>query len=49
MEEIIIQEKPDWVEWDDIHDILYNAHKENRDKGNLCGLQFLQVTNLKNA
>lgn len=30
---IQILEKPDWVSWDDIHDVLWNAHKENRQKG----------------
>ena len=30
---IQIIEKPDWVSWDDIHDVLWNAHKENRQKG----------------
>lgn len=28
-----IIEKPDWVSWDDIHEILWEAHAENRAKG----------------
>lgn len=31
--EIIIQEKPDWVSWDDIKQCLTKAHSENRAKG----------------
>lgn len=30
---IIIQEKPDWVTWDDIRRCLYEAHAQNRAKG----------------
>ncbi len=30
---IQIVEKPDWVSWDDIHDVLTQAHKSNREKG----------------
>ena len=30
---IIIQEKPDWVSWDDIKQCLYEAHAPNREKG----------------
>ena len=26
-------EKPDYVSWDEIHDVLWAAHKENRDAG----------------
>ena len=33
MEEIRIMEKPDYVSWDEIHDVLWAAHKENRDAG----------------
>jgi GNAT superfamily N-acetyltransferase len=31
--EIKIIEKPDWVSWDDIHEVLWKAHAENRKKG----------------
>ena len=32
-DKIIIQEKPDWVSWDTIHDVLWTAHASNREKG----------------
>lgn len=30
---IHLVEKPDWVSWDEIHDVLWAAHSSNRDKG----------------
>ncbi len=33
MDEIRIIEKPDWISWDDIHDLLLAAHKRNIEKG----------------
>jgi len=33
LEDIVIQEKPDWVSWEDIKECLYNAHAVNRAKG----------------
>ena len=30
---IEIIEKPDWVSWDEIHEVLWQAHAENREKG----------------
>lgn len=33
MEEIKIVEKPDWISWDDIHELLLQAHKRNIEKG----------------
>ena len=30
---IIITEKPDWISYDDIHELLYRAHESNREKG----------------
>ena len=33
MEEIKIMEKPEWVSWDDIHQLLLAAHKKNIEKG----------------
>lgn len=32
-ESIIISEKPDWVSWDDIHEVLLKSHEQNRDRG----------------
>ena len=31
--DIKICEKPDWVSWDCIHDVIWQAHKTNREKG----------------
>ena len=33
MANIQIIEKPDWVSWDEIHEVLWQAHAENREKG----------------
>lgn len=30
---IQIMEKPDWVSWDDIHEVLWAAHAKNREDG----------------
>lgn len=30
---IQIVEKPEWVSWDDIHNVLWTAHADNRNKG----------------
>ena len=30
---IQIMEKPEWVTWDDIHDLIWKAHAQNRSKG----------------
>ena len=28
-----ITEKPEWVSWDDIHEVLWQAHSKNREEG----------------
>ena len=33
MDNIQIIEKPDWISWDDIHNLLWKAHAENRRNG----------------
>lgn len=33
MDEIRVMVKPDWVSWDDIHELLLAAHKKNIEKG----------------
>lgn len=33
MEDIQIIKKPDWVSWDEIHEIVYKAHASNRERG----------------
>ena len=30
---IKVIEKPDWVSWDDIHNVLWKAHEDNRRRG----------------
>ena len=30
---LVITEKPDWVSWNDIHEVLWKAHEKNRQKG----------------
>ena len=30
---IQVIEKPDWVSWEEIHQVLWKAHEENRRKG----------------
>ena len=30
---IQITEKPDWVTWEEIHEVLWKAHEQNREKG----------------
>lgn len=31
--DIQIIEKPDWISWDEIHEVLWKAHEQNRQKG----------------
>ncbi len=33
MDEIRVMEKPEWISWDDIHELLFAAHKKNIAKG----------------
>ncbi len=33
MEDIIVMPKPDWVSWEDIHQLLLNANKVNEKRG----------------
>ncbi len=35
---IKIVEKPDWVSWEEIHQVLWKAHEQNRQKGMFMGL-----------
>ena len=37
MEEIKVMPKPDWVSWDDIHELLLKAHKKNIEQGIILG------------
>lgn len=31
--DIIITEKPDWVSWDQIHEVIWKSHEQNRERG----------------
>lgn len=42
MEEITIKQKPDEISWDDIHNLLVEAHKKNVKKGIV--LRYAQMT-----
>ncbi len=47
MEEIKIVEKPEWVSWDDIHELLLQAHKKNYDKGIILGYTQMPGSKIK--
>ena len=44
---IQIIEKPEWVSWDVIHDVLWAAHAENRNVGIIMSTAFLSGEELK--
>lgn len=46
-DKIIIQEKPDWVSWDDIEKCLYEAHSYNRNNGIKMGHQNMTGNEIK--
>lgn len=39
---IQIVEKPDWVSWEDIHDVVWSAHAQNRENGIVMRYPSLQ-------
>lgn len=45
---IKIVEKPEWVSWDDIHDVLWKAHEKNRSKGIIMSNPSLSGNEIKN-
>lgn len=45
--EINIIEKPDRVSWDDIHEVLWKAHEQNRNKGMNMAFPALSGTCIK--
>lgn len=47
MSEIKIMEKPDWISYEDIHDLLYRAHETNRAKGIVMKTSLLTGEELK--
>lgn len=44
---IQIIEKPNWVTWDDIHKVLWEAHAENRKKGIIMSYPSLSGDEIK--
>lgn len=45
--EIKIIEKPDWVSWEKIHEVLWKAHEQNRQKGIMMQLPALSAEELQ--
>ena len=45
---IQIMEKPDWVSWDEIHEVLWRAHEKNREKGIIMAYPSLSGEEIKN-
>lgn len=43
-----IVDKPDWVSWDEIHDVLWKAHEKNREKGIIMAYPSLSGEEIKN-
>lgn len=44
---IEIIEKPEWVSWDDIHNVLWKAHEQNRQKGVVMRLSMMPAEELE--
>lgn len=47
MEEIKVMPKPEWVPWDDIHELLMVAHKRNIEKGMTMNTTTMSGEDLK--
>ncbi len=45
--DIQIIEKPDWVSWDDIHEVLMASHADNREKGIVMSYPLLPGNEIK--
>ena len=45
--EIHIIEKPDWVSWDEIHEVLWKAHEKNRENGVIMSYPSLTGDEIK--
>lgn len=44
---IQIIEKPEWVSWEEVHQVLWKAHEQNRQKGMFMGLPAMPSEVLK--
>ena len=47
MDNISIVEKPDWVSWEDIHNVVWKAHENNRLKGIIMSYPALSGDEIK--
>ena len=47
MDDIKVMPKPDWVSWDDIHELLMAAHKRNIEKGMTMNTTTMSGEDLK--
>jgi hypothetical protein len=45
---IQIIEKPEWVSWDEIHEVVWEAHANNREKGIIMSYPSLSGEEIKN-
>ena len=45
--DINIIEKPDWVSWDEIHEVLWKAHEKNRENGVIMSYPSLTGEEIK--
>ena len=43
-----VMEKPEWVSWDEIHEVLWKAHEQNRKKGVIMSYPSLSGEEIKN-
>ena len=41
-------EKPEWVSWDEIHEVLWKAHEQNRKKGIIMSYPSLSGEEIRN-
>lgn len=46
--EIQVTEKPEWVSWDEIHEVLWKAHEQNRKKGVIMSYPSLSGEEIRN-
>lgn len=45
---IQVIEKPEWVSWDEIHEVLWKAHEQNRKKGIIMSYPSLSGEEIRN-
>ena len=46
--EIQVTERPEWVSWDEIHEVLWKAHEQNRKKGVIMSYPSLSGEEIRN-